>query len=104
MAMKTEEIVGIINAVFPDAPSFAQMMKLLGGVGARLKLEVQRDAENRAIGELHQEMQAAQTQAQVDLNALNAEFNARIALKQQSAQQLQAQIEALNAQLPDLLK
>lgn len=102
--MKTEEIVGIINAVFGDADSFAQMMKLLGGVGMRLKLEVERDAAQRAIGELHQKTQDVSQSAQVELQKAIAELQAEIQAKQQEAQALQAQIDAVNAQLPDLLK
>lgn len=104
MAMKTEEIVDIINAVFPEADSFAQMMKLLGGVGARLKLEVQRDAANRAVNELHQQTQTVSQTKQAELTAALDALNAQIAVRQQEAAQLQAAIDALNAQLPDLLQ
>lgn len=103
MAMKTEEVVAIINAVFPDADTFAQMMKLLGGVGARLKLEVQRDAANRAVSKLHQQTQTVSQTKQAELQKAIAELNDQIAAKQSEAQQLQAQIDAINAQLPDLL-
>lgn len=102
--MDNDQITKIINSIFPDAESFAQMMKLLGGVGQRLKLEVERDAAQRAIGELHQKQQDVSQSAQVELQKMIAELQAQIQEKQNEAAALQAQIDAVNSQLPDLLK
>ena len=104
MAIDSKQIEAAVNESFSSVEEFGAMLKMLAGVGARVKLEIQRDAANRAVNELHQQMQSAQQQAQTDLEAKNAEFNTQISAKQAEAAALQAQIDALNAMLPDLLK
>lgn len=104
MAISTEQVTGIISNQFATAEEFAQVIALLGGISARLKLEIQRDAANRAIGELAQQQQTVSQTKQAELNAAIAELNQAIAAKQQEAQTLQAQIDAINAQLPALLQ
>lgn len=104
MAISTEQITTIISNQFATAEEFGQVIALLGGISARLKLEIQRDAANRAVSELNQQTQTVSQTKQAELSAAIAELNQQIAAKQQEAQAFQAQIDAINAQLPELLK
>lgn len=104
MAITVEQIEAAVNNAFASIEEFDAMLQIMAGVGKRVKLEIQRDAANRAALELHQQMQQAQQQAQADLEIKNAEFNQQISVKQNEAAQLQAAIDALNAMLPDLLQ
>lgn len=104
MAISTNQITAIISETFQEPEAFASIIKLLAGVGARLKLEVQRDAAQRAVSELHQEQQSVSQTKQAELAQEIAELNQAITAKQQEAAALQEQINAINAQLPELLK
>lgn len=103
MAITNEQALAAINAAFADPKDFAATLKLWASVSARTRLEIKRDAANRAVGDLHQQMQAAQQKAQSDLSAIVAGFNQEISDKQAEAASLQQQIDAVNEQLPDAL-
>ena len=103
-AITNEQVTAAVNDSFADVQEFEAMLKLLAGVGARVKLEVQRDATYRAIQAKQAELQATQSALQQQLVAASQQTEAETAALQQQAAQLQAQIDALNAQLPVLLQ
>lgn len=104
MAITSDEIVSAVNAAYADPADFAAILKLLSGYGARLKLEVQRDEMYRQITEANTALQARQAGRQTE-NVQDAQTTqATVDNLQTQAATLQAQIDAINASLPQLLQ
>lgn len=87
-----------------DVEAVVGVLKLLAGYSMVLKLQVQRDAAMRDAADLNQQKQTLSQNTQTELNASLAELSLQVQAKQQAAQQYQAQIDAVNAQLPALLQ
>lgn len=103
MAISTEEITKVVDSTFATVDEFGAMMKLLAGVGARVKLEVQLGETYRKIQSVQTELQARQQARQTENVADSQETQKVTDDLQALAAQLQTQIDAINAQLPDLL-
>ena len=104
MAITNDEIIAAVNAAYTDATDFAAILKLLSGYGARLKLEVQRDEMYRQITEANAALQARQSERQTENVADAQETQTAVNTLQAQAAALQAQIDAINASLPQLLQ
>lgn len=104
MAISTDEVTKIISNQFATPEEFAQVIGLLGGISARLKLEIQRDAAYRDITDLQTQLAAKQQELQQAVIAAGQEADMAVQTKQQEAAALQAKIDEINAQLPALLK
>ena len=104
MAITNDEIIAAVNAAYTDATDFAAILKLLSGYGARLKLEVQRDEMYRQINDANAALQARQAGRQTENVADAQETQTAVNTLQAQAAALQAQIDAINASLPQLLQ
>lgn len=103
MAIDSKQIEQAVNASFETVEDFAAMLKLLSGVGQRVRLEVQRDELYRKVTSVQQDLQARQQARQTE-NVADSQQTEKETLDLQSkAREIQAAIDALNAQLPDLL-
>lgn len=99
-----QEVVALDTIFSGDVAAVTGTLKLLAGIGQRVRLEVQRDAEYRKVQEAQVELAAAQQKAQAEIKQAQDAAQAKQQAAQQAAAQLQAQIDAINAALPDLLK
>lgn len=104
MAITNDEIIAAVNAAYTDATDFAAILKLLSGYGVRLKLEVQRDEMYRQINDANAALQARQAGRQTENVADAQETQTAVNTLQAQAAALQAQIDAINASLPQLLQ
>jgi hypothetical protein len=104
MAMTSDDVTNAVNAAFADGNEFASMLKMLAGVGARVKLEIQRDALYRQIQDAQAELTARQNARQTENITDAQQTQAAVNDWQAQAAALQAQIDSINAGLPNLLK
>lgn len=104
VARMLKEVASLDDAFGGDVEAVAATLHLFAGVSLRTKLEVQRDALYAEIQKDQQDLASRQQARQQDNLADAQATDATVGQLQSQAQQFQAQIDAINANLPNLLR